>query len=137
MRGAVAFLSLLLLATPLSAQAAPAELPDSPAGTVLRAWLSAVNSADTARIRAYVIRHEAEDPADPRSVQESFSNVQNVSERTHGLTVVDWKQPRPERIEVTVQDAGGRKLAMFMEVTQVAGDWRVIDIGLRPMAAGS
>ncbi len=74
-------LALLTLAAPApataQAQAGPA-LPETPAGRLVGAWLVAVNSGDSAVVREYVRRYEAEDPADT-------ANLRDVMERILGL----------------------------------------------------
>ncbi len=124
------------LAAPISAQDAPPDLPDAPVATVFRAWLRAVNSRDTALIRDYAIRYEAERPEDPASVAEAVDAILNVATRSGGLRVLSARILGEERMELVVQDARGARLAMELDVEQVRGAWRVAGIGLRPAGAG-
>lgn len=128
---------LTLLATVATTAAAQQSdsLPDSPAATVFREWLRVVNSRDTAAIRAYAARYEAERPDDPASVQESFDNIVDVARQSGGLRLVQSRARSPEQLELTLVDAGGRRLAMRFGVEFIRGGWRVADIGLRPADA--
>jgi len=113
----------------------PDSLPASPAATVFREWLRAVNSRDTAVIRAYALGYEAERPDDPASVQEAVDNILGVARQSGGLRLVQWVARSPEQLELTLEDAGGRRLLMRFGVELVGGGYRVADIGLRPAGA--
>jgi CubicO group peptidase (beta-lactamase class C family) len=126
----------LALATgqPVPAQT-PADLPDTPAAAVFREWLRAVNSGDTAVIRAYAVRYEAEQPHDPESVGRTVQMILRVARQSGGVRVVAVGASAPERLELMVEDARGTRLAMFLEVARIGADWRIVDIGLRPAGA--
>jgi len=126
---------LLCLAAPLAAQDAPT-LPDEPVARVFREWLRAVNSGDSAVIRAYAVQYEAERPDDPASVAEAVAAITNVAQRSGGLTVRQVRVLGADRMELVVEDTYGTRLGMRFGVQVVGRDWRVVDIGLRPLAPG-
>lgn len=126
---------LAVTTSALGAQTPAVPIPDSPAGTVFKEWLRVVNLRDTAQIRAYAVRYEAERPDDPASVQESFDNITAVAFQSAPLRVVALRSSTPERLEMVVVDSRDVRLTMFFEVAQVDGAWRVRDIGLRRESA--
>jgi CubicO group peptidase (beta-lactamase class C family) len=103
---------------------------------VFREWQRAVNSRDSALVRAYVVAYEAERPEDPASVAESFDAVMNVVEQAGGIRVLQFRATSPERMDLLVQDARGMRLRMRLSVEEVAGAWRVAGIGLQPAEEG-
>lgn len=124
----------LSLALPAPAQHTDS-LPDSPAARVFREWLRAVNSRDTAAVRAYARRYEAERPDDPASVQETVDNIMDVVRQSGGMRLVKWTARSPEQLELTLEDAHRRRLAMRFAVTFAGGGYRVADVGLQPVGA--
>jgi len=123
------------LAVPLRAQDAP-PLPDTPAAQVFREWLRAVNSRDSAVIRAYAVAYEAERPGDAASVADAAQHVANVAEQSGGLTVERARALGAEELEVDLRDSHGTLLTMRLGVQFVRGNWRVADIGLRRAGEG-
>ena len=57
---AIGFVNPIAAQTPalIPAQATVVAIPNTAAGSALRAWLDAFNSADTARLRAYAQQYE-------------------------------------------------------------------------------
>ncbi len=137
MRRILTAVLLACLATPLRAQEPATDLPDTPVARVFREWLRVVNARDSAAIRAYAIRYEAERPNDPASVDEAVAAITNVAEQSGGLTLLQWRAQGPETMEAVLRDSRGTRLSMRMGVQFVQGAWRVADIGLRPAEAGA
>ena len=64
--------ALILIAASARAQTAAQGpvIPDTPAGRLVREWLRAAASGDTALVLEYVRRYEAQNPADSNEVRE-------------------------------------------------------------------
>lgn len=91
--------ALMLAVAPLGAQklTVPA-FPKTSAGRVLRAWLEANNSADSARIAAYYRRYQPTLPA-------GFEPVPRDSARRYDLLTIERSESR--RVEFTLRERGG------------------------------
>jgi len=96
------FARALVLASPfagigLGAQTAPPSLPNTPAGTVVKAWYDAYGSGDTARVTDFYRRYQ------PRRVAEN-----TVQYRTElgGFDIVSIERTEPRRMEFITR---GRK----------------------------
>lgn len=81
--------------------AAPA-IPNTPVATVLRAWLDAFNSADTARLDAYYRKYQPE-----LSAQSQLTFRREVG----GFDLLTIERSEPRRIEFTVKERSGERTA--------------------------
>jgi retinol-binding protein 3 len=89
-------LAAALVAAPLGAQSAgPPAIPDTPAGRVLRAWLDAFNTGDTARMAAYYRRHQPDADVPSRIT---------FRERTGGFDLLTIERSEPRHIEFTIRE---------------------------------
>ena len=77
-------------------------IPSTPAADVLRAWLDAFNSGDSARMSAYYLRYQ---PDRSLPVELSFR------EQTGGFDLIDIERSEPRRIEFIAKDRAGRNTA--------------------------
>jgi Peptidase family S41/N-terminal domain of Peptidase_S41 in eukaryotic IRBP len=82
--------------------ASPPVIPDTPASSVLRAWLDAFNSGDTARMRSYY-EHYQPDRSLPTEV--------SFRERTGGFDVLSIERSEPRHIEFTARERGSANTA--------------------------
>jgi hypothetical protein len=76
-------------------QAASVSIPGTPAGQVLKAWLEAFNSGDSARLNAYYQRHQPERPA---NAEVNFRNS------TGGFDLLSIERSDPLHVEYTVKE---------------------------------
>jgi hypothetical protein len=95
LRTAVVAVLVALLAT-ASAGAQAANLPTTPAGRVLKAWLDAINSGDTVRMSAYVRQYE---PA--AAVAELATRHQRIG----NIELLTVERSDPRHIEFTIHSA--------------------------------
>lgn len=91
--------ALLLLLCQPSSVLAVVNLPKTPAGRVLSAWLDAFNSGDRSRVTGYVKRFQADDPHG-RDVL--IDHVLDVRRETGGLDLVSVGRAEPLVIEFVV-----------------------------------
>jgi len=70
-------------------------IPNTPAGTALRAWLDAFNSADTARLRAYGRQYEPDLAIDGEI---------GFHEQTGGFDVISIERSEPRHLEFMVRE---------------------------------
>jgi hypothetical protein len=124
MRGSLATTLLLsaIVASPAFAQASTSvAIPTTAAGTVLRAWLDAFNSADTARLAAYARQY---DPSyDPKSEM-------TFRERTGGFQLLSVERSEPRRVEFVAKERAGETTAYGMMIVSDTGRPRVEDFRL-------
>ena len=128
--------ALLLLAASARAQTAAQGpvIPDTPAGRLVREWLRAAASGDTALVLDYVRRYEAQNPADSNEVREIAGEILGFRERSGGFTVKQILQDQPEEMVLLLQTVQGRALRLRYGVEQ-SGDgsgYRASTVGLRP-----
>ena len=88
-------------------------LPTTPAGRVLKAWLSAFNSGDLAALQAFDITHRPDAPA--------LSFTQRLRTNTGGFTLVRIEKSTPTTITALLEESDARRLARLeLEVTDAA-----------------
>lgn len=80
-------------------------IPATPAGTVLRAWLGAFNSADSSRIAAYVREYQPDESADGQLA---------FRQRTGGFDLLSIERSEPRHLEFTVKERGSATTAYGM-----------------------
>lgn len=90
----------------------PVTAPSTPVGAVLRAWLDAFNSADSARMDAYYRRHDPE-----RSVASEMSFRRTVG----GFDLVGIARSEPRRIQFLVRERN-RPMTAFGLMQLADGD---------------
>jgi CubicO group peptidase (beta-lactamase class C family) len=115
-----------------TAVAQSVSLPDTPAGRLVRAWIEAVNSGDTALVREYARRYEAENPADTVQVREVMDQLLKLREDTKGVTAVAMVEQQPERLVVSLLTGDGRRLRLRYAVERVGDGYRAAMVGLGP-----
>jgi D-alanyl-D-alanine carboxypeptidase len=132
-RQLVAILLMVLAPAARAQSTSGVTLPDSPAGRLVQAWLQAVNSGDTALVRDYAIRYEAENPADSAQVRDVVEQILGLRERTRGVRLVAILEQQPELIVASLQAADGHRIRLRYVVEQVSdGSYRAAMVGLRP-----
>src|ERR1700733_1243975 len=93
MRRIVAALAVLIAA---SSFANAAEIPDTPAGHVLAAWIGAVNSGDTAKLQAFI------DTYHRKSTPQGWLDLRQV---TGDLSVLKLEKNEPNDIVAIVGES--------------------------------
>ena len=102
------FARIILFALALGASSVNAQpdvspaIPNTPAAAVLRAWLDAFNSGDSARMGAYYARYQ---PDRVLSAELGFR------EQTGGFTLVSIERSEPRHIEFTAKERSGPNTA--------------------------
>ncbi|MDQ3949997.1 MAG: S41 family peptidase [Gemmatimonadota bacterium] len=109
----------------LSAQTptAPA-IPDTPAGRVLRAWLDAFNSADSARVDAYARQFEP-DLAVPVALM--------IRDQSGGFDLLTIERSEPRHVEFTLKERNGPRTAYGMLEVSAAQPFRVTARHVQPL----
>lgn len=102
---------------------APA-IPNTPAGRVLRAWLDAFNSADSARMDAYARQYQPD-----RSVQSDLG----FREHTGGFDLLTIERSETRRIEFTVKERKSPTTAYGVLEVSSTEPLRVTDRALQAM----
>jgi hypothetical protein len=94
---AIAFVHPVSAQTPAPISTPPISvaIPNTPAGTALRAWLDAFNSADTARLRAYARQYEPDLEIDGEI---------GFHEQTGGFNVISIERTEPRHLEFMVRE---------------------------------
>ncbi len=121
-------LAFVLSGAPLGAQAprTPA-FPNTSAGRVLRAWLEANNSADTARATAYYRRYQPGLPA-------GFEPVARDSVKRYDLLTIERSEPR--RVEFTLRARGSTVTTYGLLAVSNVEPVQVTAFPLRTMGPG-
>lgn len=88
------FAAAFVIAAPLPAQKPAPKIPSTPAGAVLRAWLSALSSGDSARIVGYMRRYHPDG---------DVSEQLQLRELTGGFDLVRIERSEPSRVEFLVK----------------------------------
>ena len=96
------------------AQASAVTLPDTPAGTILRAWLDAFNSGDSLRLEAYNGRYN------PGRLGGTA-----LRRQTGGLDLLTVEHTEPRHIEVIVRERSGPRVASVVLTTPSDGSMKV------------
>lgn len=122
---ATLFVALLCMTFRLAAQTP--QIPDTPAGRTLQAWLEAFNSGDRARLEAYITKYE---PAKSVDNQLSFRN------NTGGFDLVRILSSDRLRIEFQVKEKASPTNAVGKLAVKDADPAVVVSFGLRAIPAG-
>lgn len=99
-------------------------IPNTPAGRVLRAWLDAFNSADSARMDAYARQYQPD-----RSVQSDLG----FREHTGGFDLLTIERSETRRIEFTVKERKSPTTAYGVLEVSSTEPLRVTDRALQAM----
>lgn len=126
------FAFALAVAVARAAVAQSVSLPDTPAGRLVQAWIQAVNSGDTALVRDYARRYEAENPTDTGQVRDVMDQLLRLREDTKGVTPVAVVEQQPERLVVALRTGDGRRLRLRYAVERVGDAYRAAMVGLGP-----
>ena len=116
----------LLLASSTLAQP---QIPDTPAGRVFAAWLTAFNSADLAQIREFnrLYRTQEGKPYPPAEATLDFRAM------TGGFTLIRIEKQEPASIVALIQERAGDTVAR-VELTITGDDSpKIVDLGARPI----
>ena len=124
----ILFLLAILSATLVHAESA--DVPTTPAGRVLAAWLEAFNSGDRARMDAY--RQQFEPAAEL-----TLDTVMSFRGRTGGFELVGLRKSEPLYIEYLVKERASDLRGIGRFVLSSADPPKVATSGLRAIAAGS
>lgn len=126
----LAGLCLAIAGAACAQQVSGVALPDTPAGLLLQAWLRAVNSGDTALVRDYARRYEAENPADTTQVNDVMAQILGLGQRSRGVTLAAIVDQQPDRITAALQTGDGRRLRLRYAVERVAdGSYNTAMVG--------
>src|SRR5579863_9291372 len=135
-RAAVALLctscALLLAFNPPScasnAASAPAAIPNTPAGTVLSAWLEAFDSGDRARLDDYYKKYEPDKHAD---------DVMDFRARVGGFELVSIEKSEPLRIVFLLKERNSGTRALAKLQVSDSDPPRVTSSEISPIAPGA
>ncbi|MFL6194230.1 MAG: serine hydrolase domain-containing protein [Thermoanaerobaculia bacterium] len=117
--------ALLLTAPEARAATVPPEIPDTPAGKVVAAWLAQFNSGDPVQMRAF-------DAAYPRKNMPSIEDRLAFREGTGGFTLVRVEKSEPTAISVLLKENDSDAFA-HLEVKVSADDSpKILDTLLEP-----
>lgn len=122
---------MLRLAAVLTAAAlclnAQTTIPDTPAGHAFSAWLEAFNSADRAKVQAYLDRFEPED-------KNRTPRMMDFGKRTGGFDVVRIEKSERLRLEVQVKERSGARLAVAKLEVKDADPPEVLSMVIQPVS---
>jgi hypothetical protein len=111
---------------PQSTSAAPV-IPDTPAGHTFRAWLDALNSGDTAQMKAYAAKYDPARPAD----QMIFS-----SKQTGGMKLLGIDKSQRLHLEFRVKEKASPTTAVEKLDVKGTDPAEVVTFGLRAVPPG-
>jgi CubicO group peptidase (beta-lactamase class C family) len=111
----------LLLASPLFAQP---PVPDTPAGKVLAAWLSAFNSADLSRIRAFDDAHRRDAPPTTQTLR--------FRDQTGGFTLLRIEKSEPSLVVALLEEKSSSNVVRLELSVSLGEPAQVVNSMLRP-----
>ena len=106
----------------------PPDIPDTPAGHTLRAWLDAFNSGDKARIQAYTSKYEPATGDADRTVA--------FHDQTGGFDLLSIDKSEPLHIEFRVKEKASPTVGMGRLDVKDADPAVVVSFGLRALPPG-
>lgn len=119
----LSFLFLLVV----SIARAQSNVPDTPAGRALQAWLDAFNSGDRARVQAYLAKYQPTHNAD---------EMLSFHEQTGGFDLVGVDRSESLHIEFRVKEKGGPTNAVGKITMKGADSSEISDFSLRAIPPG-
>lgn len=105
------------------------QIPDTPAGQVLKAWLNAMNSADSAAIQQYAAKHE------PQGGDDHIKMLSGVKEKFGGFELVNFESASPHEAKATLRARKDPRLLIFR--FEVEGDNPPVIAGAQLSPAGA
>lgn len=121
-------LSMLLAVAPTRSE--PADIPQTPAGQVLAAWLEAFNSGDRARIGAYQQEYEPVTGL-------PLDTVMAFRAQTGGFELLGIRKSEPRYVEFLVKERGSDTQGIGRFVLDSSGSAKVVSSGLKAIPAGA
>jgi hypothetical protein len=116
---------LVFCALPAFAQT---QIPDTPAGHTLSAWLDAFNSGDQAKIDAYIKTH------DPKSTADFFHSFRS---QTGGFDLLSIESSEPLQIKFRVKEKASTTVAIGSIMLNTAEPHTVDNFGLHAIPPGA
>lgn len=110
------------------AQAPAVTVPDTPAGTILRAWLDAVNSGDSLRLEAYYRQYEPDRVAPPAFAMQRQSG---------GFDLITLERTESRQIEVVLKERKVERFSYAVVTTRPDGSTVVGTFRLTPMGGNA
>lgn len=118
---AILLVGSILTSTAVAQSSISVATPATPAGSVLRAWLDAFNSADSARFTSYARQY---DPTfDPKGEL-------GFRERTGGFQLLSIERSEPRRVEFVAKERAGETTAYGLMTLSDTGPLHVQDFRL-------
>src|SRR5438874_12050321 len=120
--------TLVIVCVPVTTQQPHAvNIPDTPAGHTLKAWLDAFNSGDRANEEKYL---KAYDP------ERSIDDEMRVRGMTGGFILTQILKRDPERIEFMVKECNSDTVAIGKMEVKSGDPAKVASFGLRAVRPG-
>lgn len=116
--GAFAFSALAVFGLSLAASAAPS-LPDTPVGQRMQAWLTAFNSGDPAKLRAYIKKY------DPKRIGDLNGEL-SFRTMTGGFDLRKIEISTPTKLVVLIQERDSDSFARFMMQLSSSPPYRLV-----------
>ena len=117
-------LSLLVAVTAF----AQTSIPDTPAGSTLRAWLDAFNSGDRAKVESYIKKYDPDKSAD---------GMLEFHNQTGGFDLLAIDASEPTLIKFRLKEKVGNTVAIGSIQVKDAQTGTVESLNLRPIPAGA
>ncbi len=124
----VAAAGIAVVSLSASAQSTQVTVPDTPAGTILRAWLDAFNSGDSTRLDTYYRQYE------PGRISPPATGTQRL---TGGFDLVALERTGPRQVEVTLKERNNPRFAYGIITTPSDGSTKVGTFRLTLLGATS
>src|SRR5689334_25447215 len=119
---------LILLACLVIAQPQGVNIPDTPAGHALKAWLDAFNSGDRATEEKYLKTYDPE---------RSLDDEMRFRGMTGGFILAQVLNNEPQRIEFMVKERNGDTVAIGKMEVKPGEPAKVASFGLRAVPPGT
>lgn len=103
-------------------------IPDTPAGHSLKAWLDAFNSGDQARLQAFIAKYDPSDSADEMAA---------FRQQTGGFEVVSVGESEPLHIEFSVKEKASPRIAVGRLDLKDAESAVISSLSLRAIPPGT
>ena len=126
LRSAILLLALAFVAIPAPAQ--QVNIPDTPAGHTLKAWLDAFNSGDRDTEDHYIKTYDSS-----RSLDEEM----RFRAMTGGFLLTQIVKSEPERLEFMVKEQNGETVAVGKMEVRAGDPAQVASFSLRPVPPGT
>lgn len=124
----IAPILLACLVCVATAHSQGADIPETPAGHTLKAWLDAFNSGDRATVEKYLKTYDPE---------RSLDNEMSFRGMTGGFIVTQIVKSEPEHIEFMVKERNSDTIAIGKMEVKSGEPAKVASFGLRAVPAGT